>query len=241
MQRVCVFTGSRPGNRPAYAEAARALGSAIARRGGGLVYGGASVGVMREIADAVLAAGGEVIGVIPRALVDREVAHHGLTELRVVGTMHERKQLMSELCDGFIAMPGGYGTLDELFEILTWAQLGIHGKPIGLVNVTGFWDPLIALVEHMAKEGFIPEDQLALLLTETDPDALLTRMDSRCPLRSGGSGQTRARREAARARSRRARDLQRALSARPGRTPRSPTARPSPPRSTRGRGGDRGS
>jgi uncharacterized protein (TIGR00730 family) len=181
MQRVCVFTGSRPGNKPDYAAAARELGSAIAAGGGGLVYGGASVGVMREVADAVLGAGGEVIGVIPRALVDREVAHHGLTELRVVDTMHVRKATMAELSDGFIALPGGFGTLDELFEILTWAQLGMHRKPIGLVNVSGFWDPLIALVQHMVDEGFVPEDQLALLLVETDPKALLARMKGWTP------------------------------------------------------------
>ncbi len=145
------------------------------------MYGGASVGVMREIADSVLAAGGEVIGVIPRALVDREVAHHGLTELRIVETMHVRKATMAELSDGFVALPGGFGTLDELFEILTWAQLGIHRKPVGLVNVRGFWRPLIALVEHMVKEGFIPEDQLALLLAESDPSALLGRMEGWVP------------------------------------------------------------
>jgi uncharacterized protein (TIGR00730 family) len=181
MRRVCVFTGSRPGNRPEYAAAGRALGGAIAASGGGLVYGGASVGVMRAIADAVLAAGGEVIGVIPRALVDREVAHHGLTELRVVDTMHVRKATMAELADGFIALPGGFGTLDELFEILTWAQLGMHRKPIGLLDVSGFWGPLLALVEHMVKEGFVPEDQRALLLVETDPQALLAKMEGWTP------------------------------------------------------------
>jgi uncharacterized protein (TIGR00730 family) len=181
MRRVCVFCGSRPGARPEYAAAARALGGAIAAGGGGLVYGGASVGVMREIADAVLAAGGEVIGVIPRALVDREVAHEGLTELRVVPTMHVRKATMAELADGFVALPGGFGTLDELFEILTWAQLGMHRKPVGLLNVAGFWDPLLALVEHMVEEGFVPEDQRALLLVERDPVSLLARMDTWVP------------------------------------------------------------
>jgi len=185
MRRVCVFSGSRPGARPAYAEAARALGGAIARAKKGLVYGGASVGVMREIADAALAAGGEVIGVIPRALVDREVAHHGLTELRVVETMHVRKATMAELSDGFVALPGGFGTLDELFEILTWAQLGMHAKPVGLVNVSGFWEPLVELVHHMVTEGFVPEDQLALLLVETDPGALIAKMDAWTPLALG--------------------------------------------------------
>lgn len=176
MRRVCVFSGSRPGARPDYASIARALGGAIARRGLGLVYGGASVGVMREIADAALGAGGEVIGVIPRALVDREVAHHGLTELRVVDTMHVRKATMAELADGFVALPGGFGTLDELFEILTWAQLGMHRKPVGLMNVCGFWDPLLALVDHTVKEGFVPEDQLGLFLVERDPGLLLEKM-----------------------------------------------------------------
>ena len=181
MRRVCVFSGSRPGNRPEYAAAAVLLGRTIARLGSGLVYGGASVGVMRAVADAALAEGGEVIGVIPRALVDREVAHHGLTELRVVDTMHVRKATMAELSDGFVALPGGFGTLDELFEILTWAQLGIHGKPIGLVNTCGFWRPLLALVHHMVAEGFIPEDQLGLLLVDADPAALLARMGSWVP------------------------------------------------------------
>jgi uncharacterized protein (TIGR00730 family) len=136
---------------------------------------------MREIADAALAAGGEVIGVIPRTLVEREVAHHGLTELRVVETMHVRKATMAELSDGFVALPGGYGTLDELFEILTWAQLGMHHKPVGLLNVGGFWDPLVALVGHMIDEGFVPEDQRALLLVESDPAVLLARMRAWVP------------------------------------------------------------
>jgi uncharacterized protein (TIGR00730 family) len=133
---------------------------------------------MREVADAVLASGGEVIGVIPRALADREVAHHGLTELRVVDSMHVRKATMAELSDGFVALPGGFGTLDELFEILTWAQLGIHDKPVGLVDVCGFWKPLVALVEHMVREGFIPDDQLALMLVDPDGASLLARMTS---------------------------------------------------------------
>ncbi len=181
MRRVCVFCGSRPGARPEYAAAARALGEAIAAGGAGLVYGGASVGVMREVADAVLAEGGEVIGVIPRALVDREVAHHGLSELRVVDSMHTRKAMMADLADGFVALPGGFGTLDELFEILTWAQLGIHRKPVGLVDTRGFWRPLVAMVEHMIREGFIPEDQLALMLVGEEPAPLLERMRAWSP------------------------------------------------------------
>jgi len=181
MHRACVFSGSRPGGRAEYGEAARLLGRALARRGTGLVYGGASVGVMREVADAALGGGGEVIGVIPRALVDREVAHDGLTELRVVDTMHTRKATMAELSDGFIALPGGFGTLDELFEILTWAQLGIHHKPIGLVDTCGFWQPLLVMVRHMVAEGFIPADQEALLLVADEPEALLTRMEGWTP------------------------------------------------------------
>jgi uncharacterized protein (TIGR00730 family) len=136
---------------------------------------------MGVVADAVLRARGEVVGVLPKVLVDREVAHLALTKLHVVGSMHERKQLMAELSDGFIAMPGGYGTLDELFEILTWAQLGIHAKPIALFDVAGFWGPLQALLEHMVREGFIPEDQLALLMKDADPGALLARMKSWTP------------------------------------------------------------
>ena len=176
MRRVCLFSGSRPGVRPAYAQAARDLGERIARADMGLVYGGASVGLMREAADAALALGGEVIGVIPKALVDRGIAHPGLTELHVVDTMHERKATMHDLSDGFIALPGGFGTLDELFEILTWAQLGMHAKPVGLLDVEGYWDPLMALVEHTVKEGFTPEDQVALLVCETDAAKLLARM-----------------------------------------------------------------
>jgi uncharacterized protein (TIGR00730 family) len=176
MRRVCVFSGSRPGTRPAYARAAEALGAAIAAEGLGLVYGGASVGLMRIVADAAMAGGAEAVGVIPRALVEREVAHGGLSELRVVGTMHERKATMAALADGFVALPGGYGTLDELFEIVTWSQLGLHNKPIGLLDVAGFWQPLVALVEHASREGFVPEDQRGLFLVEENAVALLARM-----------------------------------------------------------------
>jgi uncharacterized protein (TIGR00730 family) len=181
VKRVCVFSGSRPGSREEYADGARALGQELVRQGIGLVYGGASVGLMGVVADAVLRANGEVIGVLPKVLVDREVAHLKLTKLHLVGSMHERKQLMSELSDGFVAMPGGYGTLDELFEILTWAQLGIHAKPIALFDVAGFWGPLGALLEHMVREGFIPDDQLALLMKEADPRALLAKMKAWTP------------------------------------------------------------
>ena len=185
MRRVCVFVGSRPGARPEYLEAARALGRAIAERGLGLVYGGTSVGLMRALADAALAAGGEVTGVIPTALVDREVAHPFLTELFVVDTMHTRKERMLELSDGFVALPGGFGTLDELFEMLTWAQLGIHCKPVGLLDVCGYWKPLVAMVGHMVKERFIPADQVQLMLVERDPGALLERMAAWVPPKLG--------------------------------------------------------
>jgi uncharacterized protein (TIGR00730 family) len=171
--RVCVFCGSSPGRSPEYAAAARRLGSLLARRGVGLVYGGGNVGLMGIVADAVLAEGGEVVGVIPRALVDRELAHARLTELVVVATMHERKQRMHDLSDGFIALPGGFGTLDELFEALTWAQLGMHRKPCGLYDVADFWAPLRALVERQVAEEFVRPHHAMMLLHNHDPEALL--------------------------------------------------------------------
>jgi hypothetical protein len=170
---VCVFTGSSPGARPAYAEAARALGAELAGRGLRLVYGGASVGLMGAVADAALAAGGEVVGVIPQHLVDREVAHTGLTDLRVTGSMHERKALMAELSSAFVALPGGFGTLEELFEVLTWSQLGLHAKPCGLLDVAGYWAPLRAFADHSVAEGFVRPAHRELLLAGTDPAALL--------------------------------------------------------------------
>jgi uncharacterized protein (TIGR00730 family) len=170
---VCVFSGSRPGARPSYVAAARALGAAIARRGMGVVYGGASVGLMGAMADAAMEAGADVIGVIPQALVDKEVAHRDLTELVVVATMHERKAKMSDLADAFIALPGGFGTLEELFEVITWAQLGIHQKPLGLFDVEGYWDPLVRFIDHSIVEGFVPADQRALFVVEREPDAML--------------------------------------------------------------------
>ena len=180
--RVCVFCGSSPGRVPEYAAAARRLGSLLARRGVGLVYGGGNVGLMGLVADAVLADGGEVIGVIPRALVDRELAHARLTELVVVATMHERKQRMHDLSDGFIAMPGGFGTLDELFEALTWAQLGMHRKPCGLYDVADFWAPLRALVERQVAEEFVRPHHAMMLLHNNDPEALLDAFaDYRAP------------------------------------------------------------
>ena len=171
--RLCVFCGSSPGRTADYAVAARRLGALLASRGIGLVYGGGNVGLMGLVADAVLADGGEVIGVIPRALVDRELAHGRLTELVVVDTMHERKQRMHDLSDGFIALPGGFGTLDELFEALTWGQLGMHRKPCGLLDVGGFWAPLRALVERQMAEEFVRPHHAMMLLHNDDPGALL--------------------------------------------------------------------
>ena len=173
MRRICLFAGSLSGARPAYTEAARALGQEIARRGLGLVYGGAGQGLMGVAADAALAAGGEVIGVYPRGLFAREVAHEHLTELRAVGSMHERKALMAELSDGFIALPGGFGTCDELFEAVTWAQVGIHHKPVGLLDINGYFTALLAFVAHASAEGFIPAEHARLLTCATDPAALL--------------------------------------------------------------------
>ena len=172
-QRICVFCGSSAGGRPEYAAAARAMGVALARRGIGLVYGAGNIGLMGILADAALEAGGEVIGVIPEALVAREVAHAGLTEMRVVQSMHERKALMADLSEAFIAMPGGFGTFEEFCEVLTWSQLSIHTKPCGLLNVAGYYDPLLALFDHAVLEKFLRPEHRALVLEETDPDRLL--------------------------------------------------------------------
>jgi uncharacterized protein (TIGR00730 family) len=173
IRRVCVFCGSRPGARPEYmAEAAR-TGRELAARRIGLVYGGASVGVMRAVADAAHDAGGEVIGVIPRGLVDKEVANMRLADLRVVGTMHERKAMMADLCDAVIALPGGFGTFDELFEILTWAQLGMHQKPVGLLNTARFYDPLVAFIDHVIAEGFVPIEHRRLVVIDDSIGSLL--------------------------------------------------------------------
>ncbi|MBA3843097.1 MAG: TIGR00730 family Rossman fold protein [Actinobacteria bacterium] len=177
MRRVCVFCGASSGRSPAYADTARSLGIAAAERGLGLVYGGGRVGLMGAVADAALAAGGEVIGVIPQELVDRELAHGGLSELHVVGSLHERKALMAELADGFLALPGGFGTLDELFEQLTWSQLGLHAKPIGLLDVEEYWRPLIALARHATEEGFVRESDLGAIAVAGDADGLLDRLE----------------------------------------------------------------
>jgi uncharacterized protein (TIGR00730 family) len=177
MKRVCVFCGSSPGAEPAYAQAARKLGAILAKSGIGLVYGGASVGLMAEIANAAMQARGEVIGVIPRSLVEKEVAHAGLTDLRVVDSMHQRKALMAELSDGFIAMPGGLGTLEEFFEVLTWAQLGMHTKPCGLLNVDGFYDRLLAFLDHAAEQQFIKPVHRASVLVADSPERLLAQFE----------------------------------------------------------------
>jgi uncharacterized protein (TIGR00730 family) len=176
MRRVLVFCGSSPGRLPAYVEAATALGTELAKQGLGVVYGAAQIGVMGALADAALAGGGEVIGVIPRLLLEKEVAHTGLTDLRIVETMHERKALMESLADGVIALPGGFGTLEELFEILTWAQLGIHTKPVALLNVAGYWDQLLALIDHMVAERFLHSEQRDAMLIGDSPAELLARM-----------------------------------------------------------------
>lgn len=171
--RICVYCGSSAGRNPRHAAAARAMGRALAQRGIGLVNGGGQVGLMGAAADGALEAGGEAIGVIPRALVDRELGHRAMTELRVVEDMHERKALMAELSDGFVALPGGIGTLEELFEAWTWAGLGIHAKPVGVLDVDGYWDPLIAMVDRMVDECFLPTHLRDALLVAREPDALI--------------------------------------------------------------------
>ena len=173
MERICVFCGSNYGDAPDYQAAAAGLGRLLAERGFALVYGGSNVGLMGRLADAVLESGGHAIGVIPRSLVEREVAHRGLSDLRIVETMHERKALMAELADAFIAMPGGYGTFDELCEILTWAQLGIHSKPVGLLNILGYWDPFLGFLDHAVEAGFLkPAHRQLLESGETGPELL---------------------------------------------------------------------
>ncbi len=173
MKRVCVFCGSSSGANPLYVEAARRMGVTLARRGIGLVYGGGGVGLMAAVADAALSAGGEVIGVIPRALQLRELAHSGLTTLHVVGSMHERKAKMAELAQGFVALPGGMGTLEEFAEVLTWAQLGLHERPCGLLDVAGYYRPLVAFFDHAEAEGFLKPEHRKLVLVADDPDALV--------------------------------------------------------------------
>jgi uncharacterized protein (TIGR00730 family) len=174
--RICVYTGSRHGSRPEYRSTAEAFGALLAREGIGLVYGGGRLGLMGVVADAALAAGGEVVGIIPQKLVDLEVAHSRLTELHVVGSMHERKALMADLSDGFVALPGGIGTLEELFEVWAWLHLGYHDKPCGLLNVSGFYDPLITFLDSIVTEGFLRADTRAMLFCENDGQRLLEAM-----------------------------------------------------------------
>ncbi len=176
MKSVCVFCGGNPGARPSYKAMATTLGTALARRSIGLVYGGASVGLMGAVADATLAGGGKVIGVIPRMLADREIAHTGVTELVVTGSMHERKATMAAAAEGFIALPGGFGTMDELFEILTWAQLGLHAKPCGLLDVDGYYQSLLVFLDHAADEGLLKREHRDMLLVDDDAGRLLDQM-----------------------------------------------------------------
>ena len=176
LKRICVYCGSSMGADSAHREAAVSLGALLASRGVGLVYGGGNVGLMGAVADGALHAGGEVIGVIPRALMDKELGHTGVTKLHITDSMHERKQLMADLSDGFIALPGGIGTFEELFETLTWLQLGFHAKPVGRLNVTGFYDPLLAFLRHATESRFMRPAYLESLLVETDAPALLARM-----------------------------------------------------------------
>ena len=176
MKRVLVFCGSSPGSRPEYGQTAEALGRLCASRGVEVVYGGAHVGLMGALADATLGAGGKVIGVIPNRLVEAEIAHAGLTELHIVNTMHERKALMAELSDAVIALPGGTGTLDELFELFTWKQLGLHRKPIGLLDVSGYWQPLLGFLNHAVNERFLRVEYLDDLQVERGAAALLDRL-----------------------------------------------------------------
>ncbi|MBP7776382.1 MAG: TIGR00730 family Rossman fold protein [Acidobacteria bacterium] len=176
MARICVFCASTPGIRPSYAEGARALAGALASGGHTLVYGGGNVGLMGVLADAVLAAGGEVVGVIPHTLMEREIGHTGVTRLHVVDSMHERKALMADLSDAFVALPGGVGTFEELFEAITWTQLGLHRKPCGLLNVDGFYDGLLRFLDHAWTEGFIKPETRAIVSSDTDPAGLLARL-----------------------------------------------------------------
>lgn len=177
MKRVCVFCGSRDGARDQYTEQAKAMGEALVARNLTLVYGGGQAGLMGTVANAVLAAGGDVIGVIPHALVKKENAGDHLTELHLVDSMHERKAMMADLSDGFIAMPGGYGTIEEICEIVTWAQLGIHFKPCGLLNIEGYYDHLLAFVDHMVDEQFVPKNNRRLFLSDDDPNRLLDQFE----------------------------------------------------------------
>jgi uncharacterized protein (TIGR00730 family) len=176
VERICVFCGASPGARPGYAQATSELARLLTADGIGVVYGGGGVGLMGVLADAVLAEGGEIIGVIPRALVDREIAHRDVTDMRVVGSMHERKALMAELADAFIALPGGLGTVEELFEVYTWAQLGLHRKPCALLNVEGYYDGIAGFLANAVQERFLREEHREMLMVEREPRGLIERL-----------------------------------------------------------------
>ena len=184
MKRLAVYCGSASPADPVYIDNARSVGRALAEHGIAVVYGGGKLGLMGAVADAALAAGGEVIGIIPQALVDAEVAHRGLSELRVCRTMHERKQAFTDLSDGFVTLPGGTGTMDELWEALSWAQLGYHAKPVGLLNVAGYYDALIAFVERMGEVGFVRPQHQRILLVDTALDGLLAQMAAAVPVQA---------------------------------------------------------
>jgi uncharacterized protein (TIGR00730 family) len=176
-RNICVFTGSRPGRRSDYADAARRIGRELVERGYGLVYGGGNVGLMTVVADAVLESHGHVTGVIPEALVEKEVVHRGLSELRIVQSMHERKAMMAELSDGFVALPGGIGTMEEFFEVLSWAQLGMHNKPCGLLNVCGYYQHLVQFLDYAVEQDFLRPKHRALLIVEAESSRLLDRFE----------------------------------------------------------------
>lgn len=181
LRRVTVYAGSRNGKNPAYAQAAALLGAELAGRGIGVVYGGGKTGLMGAMSDAVLAAGGELIGIMPRSLVEKEVAHPGVVDFRVTDSMHERKKMMVDLADAFIALPGGFGTMDELFEVLTWAQIGLHDKPIGILDVAGYFAPFVTFARHVAEEGFIAREHAGLYVIESEPDTLVSRLAAFVP------------------------------------------------------------
>jgi uncharacterized protein (TIGR00730 family) len=181
VERICVFCGSSPGARPEYAEAAEAFAQLLVAQGTGVVYGGGGVGLMGKLADAVLAHDGEITGVIPRALVDKEIGHPEVRDMRVVDSMHERKALMAELADAFVALPGGIGTLEELFEVFTWSQLGLHDKPCGLLDVDGYYEGLSAFLDHAVRERFVREEHRSALMVERDAAALLERLTAYVP------------------------------------------------------------
>ncbi|MFK8033236.1 MAG: TIGR00730 family Rossman fold protein [Hyphomicrobiales bacterium] len=178
LKRICVFCGSNPGNDPAYLDAAQTLGAAIVTRGYELVYGGAEVGLMGAVADAALEAGGRVVGVMPKALIDKEIGHKNLSEQHIVSSMHERKALMADLSDGFIALPGGVGTLEEIFEIWTWAQLGHHDKPLAFMNILGFYDPLCAFLDHQSSEGFVRKGHRDMAIFSKNAEEILRAFET---------------------------------------------------------------